>query len=212
MCGAFTFVQANRIFKELGLEAAEEFLNERFNVRPTNEIPVVLSSEPNVVQNAHWGLTPSWGKEKGINLLFNTRSDSLIEKPYFNRLFNKNRCIIPADGFYEWAKVGSEKLPYRFVLKNEDPFVFAGIWLMHEGKPQVSLITTEANALVEPIHARMPAIIPLDHAKEWVQNIGSDKLVPMLDPYPAELMKSYRVSKDVNSNHNDTPELIKPIN
>ncbi len=208
MCGAFTFTQYSRIIKQLGLEAGKDFLQERFNIRPTQNVPVVFNDAPKIIHLARWGITPSWGKDKGINLLFNTRRDSLIEKPYFKRLFHTNRCLIFADGFYEWAKVGSEKLPYRFVLKNKEPFAFAGIWDSNANVKQVSVITTEPNELVAKVHNRMPVMLTLDHALEWVENKDESMLVKFLNPLSEGLMESYRVSKEVNSSNNDSPELI----
>jgi len=213
MCGAFTFTQFTRIVKEQGLKAAQEFMKERFNLRPTDYVPTVLNNSVDTIFLAYWGMTPSWGKDKKIPLLFNTRADSIVEKPYFNKLMKKNRCIILADGFYEWEKSGNEKLPHRFILKNHEPFAFAGIWDYSpiNREPQVSIITTEPNSLVARIHNRMPVILTLDRAKNWIQNDEEQKLIEMLKPIDERMMDVYRVSKDVNYSANDSPELILPI-
>ncbi|HYV33753.1 MAG TPA: SOS response-associated peptidase, partial [Candidatus Limnocylindria bacterium] len=144
--------------------------------------------------------------------IINVRKDSL-EKPTFKQSFHERRCLILADGFYEWKAEGSKsKAPYRFTLKSEEPFAFAGIWQEDAEDPQAVIITTDPNKRVEPIHNRMPAILKPEAEQEWLNPDLEDKqILELLQPYPAKEINIYRISTLVNLPRNDAVEVIKPI-
>ena len=191
----------------------------RYNIAPTQMIPVVLEqSGERIIESLRWGLIPSWAKDESIgSKMINARAETLAEKPSFRDAFKKHRCIIPASGFYEWQK-GSKgaKQPFYFRMKEKQVFGFAGLyeeWLDKETGEQIetfTIITTEANKVLEPIHERMPVILKSKDYDQWLDAKEKDtaKLQKLLAPYPSEEMKSYQVSKSVNSPSNDSPELI----
>ena len=184
----------------------------RYNIRPTQKMPIVVQHDgKNELVMAQWGLTPAWMKGK---VLFNTRDESVATKPFFNSLFKKYRCLIPADGFYEWQHIDGKKQPYRITLKSDPIFGFAGIYEMNKEKKllQFSIITTEPNALVAKIHNRMPVIIPKESENKYInEESDADDLLKYLKPYPASQMESYPVSTLVNSSKNDGADVIKPL-
>lgn len=213
MCGAFSILHP---FREVGrhFNAGYNDVYEfpRYNARPTQNLPIVIQQEgKNKIVMANWGLTPVWMKGK---VLFNTRDESVATKPYFSHKFNSSRCLVPADGFYEWMTVDGKKQPYRFVLKTKQIFGFAGIWEMNKDKKQLefSIITTSPNKIVSKIHDRMPVIIPKQLEIEYLDVKSNPlNLLHFLKPYPPNLMAVYPVSTLVNSSKNDAPELIEPI-
>jgi len=147
--------------------------------------------------------------------LINARAETLAEKPTFSRLLTHNRCLIVADGFYEWQQVDGRKEPVYIHLKDDAPFVFAGLWdalRSDAGETQAygTIITTSANSLIAPIHHRMPAILPPDAIDAWLDPKCTDA-VRLLQPYPADAMAWYPVSDAVNSPKNDGPELVRPL-
>jgi putative SOS response-associated peptidase YedK len=165
----------------------------------------------------HWGLVPSWAKDASIgNKMINARAETLTEKRTFKALLGRKRCLVLADGFYEWQKRERGKLPMRFVLKDREPFAFAGLWdrwRRPDGNELQSftIITTGANDLLRPVHDRMPVILDREGEGEWLNMDLKDttKLIPLLKPYPSGDMEAYCVSKLVNSPTNDRPECIK---
>ena len=168
----------------------------------------------------HWGLIPSWAKDMSIgNKMINARAETVAEKASFKKPFKDKRCLVLANGFYEWKKTDKKnKIPYYFMLKSKQPFAFAGLWeewKNPEGEKILSftIITTKANELMEPIHDRMPVILKENVETQWLdpENKDTDKLLSLLQPYPAGLMESYRVSDIVNSPKNDIPACVEPI-
>jgi putative SOS response-associated peptidase YedK len=172
--------------------------------------------EPHRLQYFRWGLVPFWSKElPGTTPVINARAESLDEKPMFRQPFKKRRCLVPADGFYEWARTG-KKQPYRFVMADESPFAMAGLWDEWTNVPGKSImsfaiITTSPNKLMEPIHNRMPAILAEESFNEWLNSDNEKELFEMLKPFPESKMKVYKVSERVNSVKSEGPELIKPL-
>ena len=190
----------------------------RFNIAPSQQILVVLDMAPRVITTAKWGLIPSWAKDEKIgNSLANARADTIADKPAFRGAFRKRRCWVPADGFYEWKKTPLGKQPYRFSMKDGSLFFFAGLWeVWHnpEGKEvrTVTLITTEPNAVTQPVHDRMPVILTRANRTAWMNHeTPVEELKGMLAPFPAEAMKAEPVSTAVNSARYDGPELIRPL-
>lgn len=181
---------------------------------------MVANDAPTRLSLMRWGLIPSWAKDTAIgNRMINARAETLAEKPSFRKAFEKRRCIVPADSFFEWRKTnGKTKIPVRFVLKSREPFAFAGLWETWR-KPDgqelrsFTIITTAANDLLRPIHDRMPVILRQSDEGKWLDPSAADaaKLTLLLAQYPAEAMESYDVSTLVNSPRNDVPECIAPV-
>ncbi|MDQ3711365.1 MAG: SOS response-associated peptidase [Acidobacteriota bacterium] len=222
MCGRFTqTAKPKEIEKEFAVKIAPDVLfKPRYNIAPTQIIPAVLESDgERIIEGLRWGLIPSWAKDESIgNKLINARAETLAEKPSFKNAFRSHRCIIPASGFYEWQKTAKgAKQPFYFHLKDKGVFGFAGLyeqWLDRETGEQIetcTIITTEANKVLEPIHDRTPVILKPESYEQWLDAKEKDinKLQKLLAPYAAAEMDSYKVSKSVNIPDNDSPELIK---
>jgi putative SOS response-associated peptidase YedK len=224
MCGRFTItVTMEEVEKlcEAEFEKQEDELMlfpPNYNASPGQKLPVITNEAPNKIVNYRWGLIPFWAKDPTIGYkLINARSESILEKPSFKNAFKKRRCLIPADGYYEWDKKGKEKKPYRITLKNGELFSFAGIWetWTDKSKNQIrtfSIITTEANELTKKLHDRMPCILNLEQKSDWLDiDLPEEVASEMLKQYPSSKMKMYEVSPKVNSPKNNTPDLVKPV-
>jgi putative SOS response-associated peptidase YedK len=225
MCGRFASKSTARdIEKEFKVGKLNKLIfGPRYNIAPAQMIAAVLETDgERTVGELRWGLIPSWAKDAAIgSKLINARAETLSEKPSFKNAFRARRCIIPASGFYEWAKKGaSAKQPFYFYLKEKDVFGFAGLWeewLDKESGELVetcTIITTEANEVLEPVHDRMPVILKAENYDEWLDEKLKDtaRLQNLLAPYPAEEMASHAVGKAVNSPGYDSAELIKQLN
>jgi putative SOS response-associated peptidase YedK len=199
MCGRFVLTSDLAVITENFdiKEVAATFAPSR-NISPGEHIPAVIRrNNKNILASFFWGLIPPWSRDPSIGAkLINARAETVNEKPSFKNAFQKRRCLIVADGFYEWKKDGKKKIPYYFYLKSGRPFGFAGLYencLSPEKKPVDTcvIITTQANELVLPIHERMPAIIPKGHEKQWLKNDDGDtfSFLAVLKPYPAEEME-----------------------
>ena len=166
-----------------------------------------------------WGLIPSWAKDASIgNRMINARGETAAQKPSFRTGLQRRRCLVLADGFYEWQKVGKGKRPMRIALKSREPFAFAGIWeTWRNGDAEpirsCTIITTEANDLLRPIHERMPVILPRELEEFWLDGDITDSaaLTDVLRPYPEDAMETYQVSPLVNKATNNGPDLIVPV-
>ena len=220
MCGRFTLTPGLTILQRRFSFAAEQLsLNPRYNLAPGQNAPVVVGEGARVLKLMRWGLVPSWAKDTSIGYkMINARAETVAEKPSFKRPLQRRRCLVLADSFFEWRKVPGEKtkLPLRFVLKSREPFAFAGLWdtwIKPEGDElqTFTIITTEANELVQPVHHRMPVILPQEHEDAWLDpdNRDTQKLTALLKPYPTEEMEAYPVATLVNSPKNDSPECIE---
>jgi putative SOS response-associated peptidase YedK len=222
MCGRFTLTNPERLPKRFNLQQPELPLTPRFNVAPTQTLPVVLreGSEDNRLEWFKWGLIPFWSKEpKSGYSTINARAEGIADKPAYRKPIRSQRCLVPADGFYEWQKTGTGKQPFFIHLKNSDLFGFAGLYDIYRDKDgqelkTFTIITTTANDLVEPIHNRMPVILSPKDEAEWLDPTITDpfQVTRLLQPYPAELMELYPVSKKVNTVGNDIPELLETLN
>ncbi len=218
MCGRYTQTRepANLIFR-FGLDPQDLPFKPRYNIAPGQVAPVIINDGMKSLRLMHWGLVPSWAKDPSIgNKIINARAETLTEKPSFKRLIGKRRCLVVADGFYEWAKQGRGKAPMRFVLKSGEPFAFAGLWDRWK-KPDggeldsFTIITTQANDLLKPIHERMPVILGKGDEEVWLDPKAPDvsHLSLLLKPLSPDLMEAYFVSPLVNSPRNDLPECVK---
>lgn len=221
MCGRFTLTQPASIAAKFGLDnfapSEPEFYTPRFNVAPTQRIVVVPTSDlQRVARTMRWGLILYWAKGAKIGpSLINARAEGIATKPAFRSVFKSKRCLIPADGFYEWQQTPRGKQPYRITLRSTEMFAFAGLWdrwRTPEGEiiESCCIVTCEANRLAALFHNRMPVIIAPEDYDTWL--VGTpDQALQLLRPYPAEEMRAYPVSAGVNRPANDTPELIDPL-
>jgi len=217
MCGRFQLsVKGKEISERFNTEVFDEMYKPSFNCAPTQLLPVITDASPYKMSMLHWGFIPSWTKNLRVgNKNFNCRAETINEKPSFRSAFRRQRCLVPANGFYEWKNDGTKQAFY-FHLKNESLFAMAGIWdvwrspdgsLIHS----FSVITTEANALMAPIHQRMPVILPKEIETRWIYTTDYKQLVAYLKPYPADEMVCYPVSNRVNSVKFDDETLINPV-
>ncbi|BAY17355.1 hypothetical protein NIES21_31920 [Anabaenopsis circularis NIES-21] len=222
MCGRFTLNQsADALSKAFHLQQIPD-LAAQYNIAPTQMVPTVLhnpTSKQDKFQQLRWGLIPGWAKDAKMGVkLINARAETVAEKPAFRAAFKRRRCLVIADGFYEWQKQQGKKQPYYFRLQDSQPFAFAGLWEMWhspEGEEIASctIVTTTANELLTPIHDRMPVILAPEDYDLWLdtQVQTPEKLQPLLDPYPAEAMTAYPVSNLVNKPQHNSPECIIPL-
>ena len=222
MCGRFTLTIGEDELRQLMPEFIMEFgWQPRYNVAPSQTVATVRNDGRRAITATRWGLVPSWAKDPAIgNRLINARAESLAEKPSFRGPFQRQRCLILADGFYEWQKLpgGSGKQPLRIRLKTGRPFALAGLWDRWrdpDGSDLLTstIITTAANRLLEPVHDRMPVILPPAAWDRWLDPgpVPPDRLAPCLQPYPPEEMEAYPVSPLVNSPAHDEPACIQPV-
>lgn len=228
MCGRFTLNakpgEIEREFAAAAVGAAKqaEETTQRFNIAPSQIITAVRQFESErIVSGLKWGLVPSWAKEESIgSRMINARAESITEKPSFRNAFRSRRCLIPSSGFYEWKRLGDKagKQPFYFYLTNKPVFGFAGLWETWktvEGNEleTCTIITTEANAVLAPVHDRMPVIIKPENYEEWLdpKEMDTDYLQKFLAPYPPEEMQSHAVSREVNNPTFDAAELINPL-
>jgi len=214
MCGRFTLRRPAKVNIE-GLATSELFDSApRYNIAPSQDVfGVTEAEEQRKVSLFRWGLIPSWSKD--ATAFINARAETLEGRGSFRESFERRRCLIPADGFYEWKKLGKLKQPYFFQLEDESPFAFAGIWdRWQRGDTRITscaIITTTPNALLESIHDRMPAILRDEDQDSWLRSkTRPDELKALLAPFPAAQMKSFPVSPDVNSPQIDEARLVEP--
>lgn len=222
MCGRFTLTAEQKAFAaRFGIELPRGFysMTGRYNVAPTQTVIVIGDDGKRYVEQMKWGLIPAWAKDPAIgNHLINARAETVAEKPSFRSALKKRRCLIVADGFYEWQKLEKVKQPVHIVLKNRQPFGFAGLWerwKSPEGEEIKScvIITTEANELLKALHDRMPVILPQEDEPRWLDPKVDDPqlLLPLLKPYPPDKMEFYPVSTLVNSPKHDSENCIVPL-
>jgi putative SOS response-associated peptidase YedK len=220
MCGRYT--QTNDIaalVKRFGVATASLIIRKRFNMAPGQDAPVIINDNGKTLKLMRWGLIPFWAKDEKIGYkMINARAETVAEKPAYKNSFKRKRCLIPADGFYEWRREQGQKLkiPMRFCLSGMESFAFAGLWDSWK-KPDgeeletYTIITTAANELLGKFHLRMPVILDQENEDVWLNSETEDPkiLLPFLKAYPAGKMLSYDVSTIVNSARNDTPECIE---
>jgi len=225
MCGRFTNnAKPEQIKTEFKVGAKNPNLFQpRFNIAPSQMIDVVFEPESErIISQLKWGLVPSWSKDAPTSKgLINARAETITEKPSFREAFKSRRCIIPASGFYEWQKKGTgAKQPFYFYLNDKEVFGFAGLWEEWLDKQTgelletCTIITTEANEVLKPVHDRMPVILKAESYDEWLDAKLKDtnRLQELLKPYPAKEMDSHTVSRTVNIPDTDSADLITPLN
>ncbi|XPM59709.1 MAG: SOS response-associated peptidase [Leptolyngbya sp. IPPAS B-1204] len=221
MCGRFTLTQsAEAIAEAFDLDEVPRFVP-GYNIAPTQPVPTIRASKTSgrEFDYLYWGLIPSWSKDPTIGArMINARAETVTEKPSFRTAFKRRRCLIVADGFYEWQKLGSKKQPYYFQLKDHQIFGFAGLW-EHWHSPEgdeiqsCTILTTAANELMRSVHDRMPVILHPQDYDLWLDPTiqANERLHSLLRPYPDAEMHAYPVSTRVNSPQNDSPDCIAPL-
>ncbi|MBW4472280.1 MAG: SOS response-associated peptidase [Stenomitos rutilans HA7619-LM2] len=219
MCGRFSLTaSAETLAEAFQLDALPEW-TPRYNIAPTQRVAAIAASPTQSLRLRllRWGLVPGWAKDLTIGTkLINARAETAAEKPSFRAAFKQRRCLILADGFYEWQRLDRKtKQPYYFQLASAQPFAFAGLWERWQQDDDVvetcTILTTQANELLEPIHDRMPVILAPDAYDRWLDSTTSAaSLQQLLHPYDAGAMKGYPVSDIVNSPKHDSPECLQP--
>lgn len=221
MCGRFALYSSLDEIREAFSIRQVDFQPEvSYNIAPSQPVAVVVRHNgDNHLQKMIWGLIPAWARDPGIGArMINARAETLHQKPSFRRPLLSQRCLIVADGFFEWQKSEASRRPMFVHMKSRRPFGMAGlydVWQPPEGERIVSctIITTEANDLVRTIHDRMPAIIPSAYHAQWLDPSPQPvpRLLELLKPYPAGEMAAYAVSRLVNSPHNNVPDCVRPV-
>jgi putative SOS response-associated peptidase YedK len=216
MCGRFSlFSPAPALAEAFDLAGFPE-LAPRYNIAPTQPVLAVRASDTGrEAALLRWGLVPPWAKDMR-QAPINARSETAADKPMFRHALRKRCCLVPASGFYEWAAAGGRKQPYCFRARDEKPFAFAGLWERWGGPggpvESCAILTTTANELVQPVHDRMPVIVPQPHWQAWLDRDMQDTaaVVPLLRPYPSDALRAYPVGLLVNSPKNDGPGCLAP--
>jgi len=221
MCGRFTLTfERDRIEDYLQLPELPADYAPRYNVAPTQLVAVTRDFTAHKVEWMRWGLIPSWANDPSIGVrMINARSESLLDKSSFREAFQKRRCLILADGFYEWQKLPGKQpsIPHYFTMSDKRPFFFAGLWdTWHspagENLTTCTIITGAPNELVQPIHDRMPVLFDVAKAWQWLDpSASTNTLQTLFSPYPAEKMSQHAVSPLVNQAGLEIPDLIKEI-
>jgi putative SOS response-associated peptidase YedK len=221
MCGRFVFhADWNVVQQEFSLASSPVDFAARYNIAPTQHVPVITNENPHELSLYRWGLIPSWAKDAAIgNKMINARADGIDEKPSYRSAFKRRRCIVPASGFYEWQKgEGKTKTPMFIHLKDQDVFGLAGLWEVWKNADgeilrTFTIITTDANDFMRPIHDRMPVILHRKDYEKWLapDEVPADKLLPLLKPFESSKMTAYEVSRAVNTPSIDEPQLIEPV-
>ena len=217
MCGRF------------GLLPPREDVEERFDARITFDyepraniapegpgVPAKLNESPDEINRLRWGLLPRWVDDPdGFPDLINARAETVAEKSSFEDAFENRRCLIPASNFYEWSGQRGKRVPHYIGVEDGELFAMAGLWETWSDNgteiQSATIITTEANELVDEIHGRMPVILDRDEEDRWLEADDEDELQALLDPYPAGRMETYEVSRAVNNPANEGPELVEPV-
>ena len=220
MCGRYSIFSEPKILAECfeTLPPAEKLVP-RYNASPSQLLPIVVSEGIHrTIRLFQWGLIPRWAKDASFaSKMINARAETLQQKPAFKGLLKRNRCLILADGFFEWRKTSLGNEPVYISLESKKPFAFAGLWdSWNRSDGEIlntfAVITTNPNSLLESIHSRMPVILLQEDIAAWLDGSSNEeKLSHLLCPYPSKLMTAFRVSKDVNSPTNDNESLIKAV-
>jgi len=223
MCGRYTIRSSGKLLADFFGLAQEPVLAARYNVAPSQPVPIVrvIRANPETKERelvpVRWGLVPSWADDPAIgNRLINARAETVASKPSFRSAFKNRRCLVPADGFYEWKREGNQKQPVYIRRKDGQPFAFAGLWEQWEREGEVIescvIITTEANELMAEYHDRMPVIVDPKDYDLWLDPEVQDlaKLEPLLRPCPSDEMEVYPVSRLVNDPKHEDPKCVEP--
>lgn len=215
MCGRFTVTSEQSYLEDRFSAKFVESFSPRFNAAPSQNLPIITNTKRDMIQFYNWGLKPDWWKRMKVKRgdgIINVRMETLRDKWSFKKDLHDHRCLVLADGFYEWAK--PDKKPYRIVKQDAEPFAMAGIWQLNteNGKEikTFSIVTCEANQKLSKIHNRMPVILDQDEEEDW---LGDNRKIwiDLLDAYPGKGLNIYPVSSAVNMPTNNSPDLIEEI-
>ncbi|AEH36679.1 SOS response-associated peptidase [Halopiger xanaduensis] len=237
MCGRYTLTLERDAFEDRFGATVDDSVGEfepRYNAAPGQELPVITDDAPETVRQLEWGLVPSWADDDCGGMI-NARAETVDEKPSFRDAYERRRCLVPADGFYEWVETERGKQPYRVALEDDRPFAMAGLWERWEPDDETTqagldafggglededdddtaletftVLTAEPNDLVADLHHRMAVILEPDREREWL-TADDPKAEGLLEPYPADEMRAYPVSTAVNDPSNDDPSLLEPL-
>ena len=217
MCGRYTIgTDAEALAARFDVQLPASLLSPSYNAAPSQGLPTILNACPTTITLSTWGFLPEWADGRpDVKPLINARGETVATKPFFKQAFRTKRCLVLADGFYEWKRLGKGKVPYRIALQTGEPFAFAGLWsTVHDaqGRPVTTfaILTTEANGVVSEIHHRMPVILHPGYEAAWVSpESAPDQVQALLRPYAAELMRAYEVSSKVHSPTNNTPDMVQ---
>jgi putative SOS response-associated peptidase YedK len=219
MCGRFVITSAPEALRRLLGYKEQPNFPPRYNIAPTQPIPLVrLEQGERHFALARWGLIPSWVKDpKEFSLLINARLEGVVSKPSFRAAMKRRRCLVPADGFYEWKKEPKGKRPYFICARNREPFAFAGLWetwVDRDGGEieTAAILTCDANRTLAPIHNRMPVIVPKEQFDAWLdcERVDAKQAAAIAGPAPDDFLEAYEISTRVNSVKNDSADNIEP--
>jgi len=213
MCGRFSlFAPQTDVEKRFGAEVSGDW-EPRYNIAPQDDIAVITNERTNEIEQYQWGLIPHWVDDPDDwHKPINARAETIDEKPSFRDAFDKRRCLVLADGFYEWKGDRGSKTPYRIERVDDEPFAFAGLWeTWGEDLQTVTIITTEPNAVMEPIHDRMPVLLERDNEPAWLAEDNREARKNLLDPYADDELEAFEISTTVNNPANDSPSIVEPI-
>lgn len=221
MCGRFSLVVPERFFSRVFVFKNIPEMQPDYNIPPGVDVWAIRNSsielQPEIVR-MKWGLVPSWAKDPKIgNRMINARSETVAEKPAFRSAFKKRRCLIPADGFYEWKRTGKSRTAYHILLKDRQPFALAGLWERWtcpdgDSLDTCTILTTSPNRLMEKLHNRMPVILTEASAPKWLdEKADTTDLLGLTHPFPSDEMEAYPVSPLVNSPRNNSPECLQKL-
>lgn len=219
MCGRFTLTADATLLQErFACDTAALSYTPSYNIAPGQDVVAVVNTGEKRAENLRWGLVPAWAKDPRIgNRMINARAETVAEKPSFRQALRQRRCLVLADGFYEWHRTASSKVPMYIRLRSQQPFAFAGLWEVWRDPSGIPLstctiLTTAANELMQSIHQRMPVILASTAAAVWLDQhvTAPDELLPLLVPCESASMETYAVSPTVNSARHNSPACIAP--
>ena len=220
MCGRYTLIaDLGDLAQRFEFDGSDFSYDPGYNIAPTESVLTVRNLDGREAAFMRWGLIPFWAKDPKIGArMINARAETVAEKPAFRNALKKRRCLVLADGYYEWQKTPAGKRPFRIIMHSGEPFAMAGLWeTWNDPKgnvvPSCTIITTAANDFLSPIHNRMPVILPRESEEMWLDSGVEDpaSLIGILAPYPEECMDAYEVSTIVNYARNDGPEVIARV-
>jgi putative SOS response-associated peptidase YedK len=221
MCGRYSQTSPAYVLARVFCVPAGPPLSPRYNVAPTQTVPIVRQSADRELAMVRWGLIPPWADDPSVGgRLINARAETVAEKPAFRAAFRKRRCLVPATGFYEWQKLGKHKQPYHLRRRDgePEPFAFAGLWERwqlpgDEPIDSCTILTTTANDLMRPLHERMPVILDPRGYDHWLDHGRHDReaLRALLVPCPSELLTALPVNSYVNNPRNEGPKCLEPV-
>jgi putative SOS response-associated peptidase YedK len=218
MCGRYTLkTPAGVLTERFDIEESSTSITSSYNIAPTQQVATVLAENgKRKLEMLHWGLIPSWAKDPKVgNRMINARAETVAEKPSYRKAFQERRCLIVADGFYEWQKTDNGKQPFYIRMEDESPFAFAGLWESWRNGGEIrscTIITTTPNELAASIHNRMPVILHPEDYDMWLDPDFEERepLTSLLKPFPAEAMEAYPVSRRINKPANNDAGVVEP--